>query len=199
MISQYSALYSLIGTRYGGNSTTFKVPDLRGRFPIGMGADSAYNVNYALGQVHNAGGSNGKITLNQNNVPVAAHSHAVTSNATFPSGGTSVPVNLEIKIPVNADTTGVTLTNVPTNNMLAVAKVGANAANIYTSSTPVASNNLKSFNVSSNITVPAPTATIASTCANNTVIPASQSVDIAPSYLCINYIMATEGLYPTRP
>ncbi len=37
-INQYTALYSVIGIRYGGNgSTTFNLPDLRGRFPIGYG------------------------------------------------------------------------------------------------------------------------------------------------------------------
>jgi microcystin-dependent protein len=34
-ISQYAALYSLIGTYYGGNGTTiFALPDLRGRVPV---------------------------------------------------------------------------------------------------------------------------------------------------------------------
>jgi microcystin-dependent protein len=37
-ISQNTALFSLLGTYYGGNGiTTFALPDLRGRFPMGMG------------------------------------------------------------------------------------------------------------------------------------------------------------------
>ncbi len=37
-ISDYSALYSVLGTRYGGDgATTFALPDLRGRVPIGQG------------------------------------------------------------------------------------------------------------------------------------------------------------------
>jgi len=37
-ISQYSALFSLYGTMYGGDGrTTFGLPDLRGRVPIGQG------------------------------------------------------------------------------------------------------------------------------------------------------------------
>jgi len=37
-ISQYQALYALIGTTYGGDGTqTFKLPDLQGRLPIGQG------------------------------------------------------------------------------------------------------------------------------------------------------------------
>ncbi|WP_077530385.1 phage tail protein [Vreelandella utahensis] len=37
-ISEYSALYSLLGTQYGGNGTTvFSLPDMRGRSPVGAG------------------------------------------------------------------------------------------------------------------------------------------------------------------
>lgn len=37
-INDYQALYSLLGTTYGGNgTTTFGLPDLRGRVPIGQG------------------------------------------------------------------------------------------------------------------------------------------------------------------
>jgi microcystin-dependent protein len=37
-ISQNTALFSLLGTTYGGNGqTTFALPDLRGRVPIHMG------------------------------------------------------------------------------------------------------------------------------------------------------------------
>src|SRR3569623_1717177 len=45
-INQYQALFSLLGTTYGGNgSTTFMLPDLRSRTPYGMGGG------YQLGQV----------------------------------------------------------------------------------------------------------------------------------------------------
>jgi microcystin-dependent protein len=38
-INQYQALFSLLGTMYGGNGqTTFALPDLRGRVPLGVGA-----------------------------------------------------------------------------------------------------------------------------------------------------------------
>jgi len=37
-INQYDALYSLIGTTYGGDGTsTFGLPDMRGRLPVGQG------------------------------------------------------------------------------------------------------------------------------------------------------------------
>lgn len=38
-IRQYTALFSLLGTQYGGDGvTTFALPDLRGRVAVGMGA-----------------------------------------------------------------------------------------------------------------------------------------------------------------
>lgn len=40
-IAQHTALFSLLGTTYGGDGrTTFALPDLRGRFPLGEGSGS---------------------------------------------------------------------------------------------------------------------------------------------------------------
>jgi microcystin-dependent protein len=41
-VQQYTALYSLLGTTYGGNGqTTFNIPDLRGRVPVGVNQNSS--------------------------------------------------------------------------------------------------------------------------------------------------------------
>jgi microcystin-dependent protein len=38
-INEYTALFSLLGTNFGGDGrTTFGVPDLRGRVPVGNGS-----------------------------------------------------------------------------------------------------------------------------------------------------------------
>ena len=53
-ISQYTALFALIGTTYGGNgTTTFALPDLRGRVPIGQGQGTGLT-NRNMGQVGGA-------------------------------------------------------------------------------------------------------------------------------------------------
>jgi microcystin-dependent protein len=63
-ISEYSTLYTLIGTTYGGDGrSTFALPDLRGRLPVGQGAT------YALGQT---GGAEA-VTLSAVQTPVHAH------------------------------------------------------------------------------------------------------------------------------
>ncbi|MCB2376440.1 tail fiber protein [Hymenobacter sp. BT635] len=50
-IQQNQALFSLLGTTYGGNgTTTFALPDLRSRIPVGAGQAPGLS-NYVLGQV----------------------------------------------------------------------------------------------------------------------------------------------------
>ncbi len=73
-IATYDALFSLIGTTYGGDGvTTFAVPDLRGRIPIGFGQGPSNT--YALG----ASGGSETVTLGAAHLP--AHTHAVTVNS----------------------------------------------------------------------------------------------------------------------
>ena len=74
-ISSNSALFSLLGTTYGGNgTTTFALPDLRGRVAIGQGQGPGLS-NYVIGQVGGAENT----TLNVNQMP--AHTHAATVTA----------------------------------------------------------------------------------------------------------------------
>jgi microcystin-dependent protein len=81
-ISQYSALFALIGTTYGGDGqVTFGLPDLRGRLPIGQGQGPGLS-NYVIGQ---SLGSE-TVTLTPNQMP--GHSHGVTGNS---SPGVSGP------------------------------------------------------------------------------------------------------------
>ena len=50
-INQNTALFSLLGTQYGGNGqTTFALPDLRGRVPIHQGQGPGLS-SYTIGQV----------------------------------------------------------------------------------------------------------------------------------------------------
>src|ERR1700689_3127872 len=68
-ISQYAALFSILGTTYGGNGTsTFQLPDLRGRVPVGQGSGSGLTP-IVLGET--AGTQN--VTILTNNLP--AHNH----------------------------------------------------------------------------------------------------------------------------
>jgi microcystin-dependent protein len=74
-ISQNTALFSLLGTTYGGDGiTTFALPDLRGRAAFHMGT-LAGGGSYALGQV---GGAE-QVTLTGAQLP--SHTHAMLAQA----------------------------------------------------------------------------------------------------------------------
>lgn len=79
-INDYIALYSLIGTTYGGDGITyFNLPDMRGRVPVHI------SPTYPLGLV---GGAE-QVSLVEANLP--AHSHSVKAANT---GGSDAPKGL---------------------------------------------------------------------------------------------------------
>ncbi|SIT12251.1 phage tail protein [Belliella pelovolcani] len=70
-ISSYSALFSILGTTYGGDGrTTFALPDLRGRGPIHFGAGPGLSP-VSIGQ---SGGTE-QVTLSTANIP--PHNHTI--------------------------------------------------------------------------------------------------------------------------
>ncbi len=71
-ISQNTALFSLLGTTYGGNgTTTFGLPDLQGRVPVGMGSGAGLTV------VQGEESGSPTTTLSVSNLP--AHNHALNA------------------------------------------------------------------------------------------------------------------------
>jgi microcystin-dependent protein len=82
-ISEYSTLYALIGITYGGDGTTnFKIPDLRGRAPIGQG--NMGGILFPMGEMP---GSE-SVTLSSAELP--SHTHTAMSIA---EGTTTSPEN----------------------------------------------------------------------------------------------------------
>jgi len=76
-ISQNQALFSLLGTIYGGDGrTTFALPDLRGRIAMQHGTGAGLSP-HSMGQ--RAGAEN--LTLTVNEMP--SHTHATTSNVSI--------------------------------------------------------------------------------------------------------------------
>ena|SRR5688572_20065966 len=141
-IAQNTALFSLLGTTYGGNGqTTFALPDLRGRVPIHAGQGPGLS-NYDLGQVAGAEA----ITLTVANMPT--HNHTAALNAS------TQPAN---------DT-------LPTGNYLA-------DGGAYQSAT--------------NTTMNAGAVTTG-------LAGGSQPTPNIQPYLCINFIIALEGIFPSR-
>jgi microcystin-dependent protein len=141
-ISQNDALFSLLGTIYGGDGeTTFGLPDLRGRIPIHAGSGPGLSPRQ-LGA--KSGAENVTITTNQ----LPSHTHTVkgtndASNSTEPAG----------RVPASSTSIDLYVNTAPTVdfNASAVPGVGGNQS-------------------------------------HNNLMP----------YLCINFIIALFGIYPSR-
>jgi microcystin-dependent protein len=86
-INTNQSLFSVLGTTYGGDGrTTFGLPDLRGRSPVGEGQGPGLS-DIDLGQ---KGGSETN-TITVNNMP--SHTHAATTTATATLKGTNAAGN----------------------------------------------------------------------------------------------------------
>ncbi len=138
-IAQNTALFSILGTTYGGNGqTTFALPDLRSRVPIHPGQGPGLSP-YSLGQQ----GGVETVTLTTNQMP--AHNHSLVANNTAPND------------------------NLPNGNALA-------DSTIYTSAAPNAQMNAASIGIAGG----------------------SQPHPNIQPYTCVNFIIAIQGIFPSR-
>lgn len=142
-IAQNTALFSLLGTTFGGNGqTTFALPDLRGRVPLGPGQGPGLP-SFDLGEV--AGEPTHTLIVTE----MPAHNHTtrasnVAGNSTSPSGN-----NLAV-----SSTRDAVYTSTAPNASMAAGNVGATGG--------------------------------------------SQPHNNMQPYLGISFIIALEGIYPSR-
>jgi microcystin-dependent protein len=150
-INTYQALYSLIGTAYGGNGqTTFGIPDFRGRLPVGQGQGAGLT-NRIIGQT----GGTSTVQINDSQMPLHTHNvlavgGADATTATISSGAALAKTPGQVVRYAVASAT-------------AEAAIHQMAAGAITPSGGSASH-----------------------------------VNLMP-YLAIQFIIALQGLYPTRP
>ena len=144
-ISQYTALFALLGTTYGGNGTTsFALPDLRGRVPIGV-SNVKDLPEVKLGQV----GGSATVTLTTEQLPAHTHDTQVsTSKATTNKPGT----------------------------LGQAADLGPKPVKVY-------------VETQQNLSPSTPTTTTGSNQPHNNMMP----------YLGLKWIIALQGVYPSRP
>jgi microcystin-dependent protein len=84
-LSQNTALFSLLGTTYGGDGkSNFALPDLQGRAPMHPGQGPGLSL-------HDLGETGGSETVSLLESEIPAHSHAVMSVAGGFGGNTNVP------------------------------------------------------------------------------------------------------------
>jgi microcystin-dependent protein len=147
-ISQNTALFSLLGTTFGGNGqTTFALPDLRSRTPIHPGQGPGLP-NVVLGEM--SGSENA--TLISNNLP--AHNHIGT---------------ITMGVSTTAATTDEPLGSVPATGSVNTWQQGA-----------------------------ASDGNLGGVSAIMHTAGSSQPFSIRQPYIAINFIIAMEGVYPSR-
>ena len=138
-ISQNTALFSILGTTYGGDGrTTFALPDLRGRVAMHPGSGPGLSPR-RLGE--KSGVENVILTTNQ----IPSHTHSLRVKDDDADQGS------------------------PVNNVLA-------NANVYSGAAPDA---------------------VMNTGAIQNTGGGQQHTNVQP-YLCVNYIIALQGIFPSR-
>ncbi|WP_247871818.1 tail fiber protein [Azospirillum sp. TSO35-2] len=216
-LQQYAALYSLMGTRFGGNgSTTFALPNLQGRVPVGTGVSPASGAAYTMA----ATGGTEVSALTIGNLP--AHNHTasftpVLSSQTVTIPATTSSLNISASLPVGTTppATGATISALANGQPGYLTGVSATVPNglgtnpvtfkgPFTTAAPASG-------AAANLPVDVLVAGSAGTAATTTTISsiAGGTVTVNPTgsgqafsnmqpYLAMNFIIAVNGLYPQR-
>ncbi len=189
-ISQNTALFSLLGTTYGGNGqTTFALPDLRGRAAIGQGQGPGLSA-YTIGEVGGAEST----SLTTANLPMhnhlatsTPHTHTATSTAHTHTATATSTLYAQGVAGDKASPQGRTLAGLPN---LYKAPDPAQYLALYNDCLTTAVTN---DSVAVAVTNDAVAAAV-------TIAPAGSSMpfDNRGPYLCINMCIALEGIFPSR-
>ena len=119
-IAQNTAVFSLLGTTYGGNGTsTFALPDLRGRVPLHYGQGAGLT-NRSLGD---KAGTESE-TLNVAQIPAHAHTAATTVKG---SSGAANAGSASGNVPAGTGRSNIYQTGTPDVNLNAGAATTVNA------------------------------------------------------------------------
>lgn len=140
-IDQNTALFSLIGTTYGGDGiTTFSLPNLQSRVPYHQGS-LAGGATYAIGEM--SGFEN--VTIAQSQMPI--HTHQAQGNAN--DGSQPSPAN---------------------------GFWGLNSSNVYSATAPASPMNNTTIGITGG----------------------NQPHENMLPFLCVNFLIALEGIFPSR-
>ncbi|CAD5288381.1 conserved exported hypothetical protein [Alteromonas sp. 38] len=183
-VSNNEALYSLIGTTYGGDGrTTFGLPDMRGRVAIHQGHGPGLS-NYSIGSK----GGLEQVTLSSNQLP--SHTHAATTVATVSVNNTTL--NADSTVTLMGSDSAANISS-PAGNSLS--QLGGRRARMYSSATPdvVMSNDAATLNVS--VDEASLSAGVATTVGNS---GNGLSHENRQPYLVVNWIITLHGIFPSR-
>jgi len=111
-ISNYEVLYTLLGTTYGGNgTTTFGLPDLRGKALLSQGTGPGLS-NRVLGQT----GGTESVTLTIAQTPAHTHAASASTNA----ANVSSPAGALLAAPVDVTTPGTNVLSYLPNSLASI-------------------------------------------------------------------------------
>jgi microcystin-dependent protein len=148
-ISQNTALFSILGTTYGGDGVqTFALPNLQGRVAIHPGNGAGLSP-YVLGQT----AGNESVTLLTTQIP--SHNHLVNGTGAAPARGGANPIG---------------------NYPAAVTVASGAVPDIYASTAPTGTMNGNMI----------------------TLTGGNQPHSNIQPYQCVNYIIALQGIFPSR-
>lgn len=179
-IAQNTALFSLLGTIYGGDGRiNFGVPDLQGRAPIGFGNGAGLTPRQ---QGEKSGVE--RVTLLATQIP--GHIHAIANTVTSDASGLSVTGSANLK----CNSAEGTALNPEANFPAALPRGGAS---IY-SETGTQNMNAGAIELDLNTTGQVSVG-VTSECHQNA---GGGSHENMQPYLAMNFIIALEGIYPSR-
>ena len=171
-ISGNDALFSILGTIYGGDGrSTFGLPNLQGRVPLHVGGNTGTGPGLSTYRVGQKGGQE-EVVLTTPQIPSHTHAAAMGSDA---AAGVAIPAN---STNGNSATPGTTVSLAKAND------ANGDDANVYKAG--AADTTLAPFRapVGGSVTV------------GNT--GGSRGHNNMQPYLGINYIIALTGIYPSR-
>ncbi|WP_281239099.1 phage tail protein [Flavobacterium praedii] len=187
-VNQYTALFAILGTTYGGNGTnTFKLPDLRGAFPTQCTNISGSHPGgtYTLGQV----GGLQATPITAANMP--PHTHTIVKGS-----GSNLTGTVSVNTVLQASTgSGANSTPSATNNALGktVDTSGAGDPNLYTNTAP--NQNLIGVTSTVNNTLNFDPTGLQLTPWGSGPAP----LPTVPPFVAMQYIICYQGIFPSRP
>ncbi len=190
-INTYAALYSIIGTTYGGNGqTTFALPNLSGAVPVGVNPNGI-PLGHTGGQpLATLGGMGQTAPLTLINLP--AHTHTIAAGSMSAN-----PAQVSINIPAVGTFDAATASGTPGPTMsFSVPDDSAvgGSPTIYSTAAPTTT--LKPFAATVSPSAIPPQAVSTSPTGLPTGTPLAVNM---PGALAMYYIICINGLYPPRP
>ncbi len=217
-VNNFQALFALIGTTYGGNgTTTFALPDLRNRVPVGTMAGNGPFPSH--GTVNPTPGFlDQSVTLTLNNLPTHTHTAAFTGTGGGGSGPlqASGPVSLPFSATVNSTgtaTIGSTAAGAPVRNPSTGALLGTAAGPAGAVYLPAGSTPTVALGGTNAVSV---TGTAAGTVTGSMALPVTGATGITGGSVAVattgaglpftvttpsqalNFIIALQGIFPSQ-